>query len=126
MNCFTAMMGNDKPVIIHGRVLSILFARAISSAPALQGLAKSVLGDGCTGLPSWGVIDSEFGGCSRDGDSVGDENESRYKPMKNSSLKRQKINNTVYYKSETVLWSVAMQAGQKQKQKMDSRANVPC
>jgi hypothetical protein len=44
MNCLIAMMGKETPVMIHGTVLSILFARANSSAPALQGLAKSVPG----------------------------------------------------------------------------------
>lgn len=64
------------PVITQGQKLSILFARAISRAPALQGLAVLT-------------------GCKREGDRVGEEKESRYSPMKNSSFSAQQMNRTV-------------------------------
>lgn len=35
------------------------------------------------------------GGCNSEGDNFGEENESKYKPMKKSSLRAQKMNNTV-------------------------------
>jgi hypothetical protein len=46
MNCLRAMTGAEIPVITHGQKLSSLLARASSSAPALQGLAKRVEGMG--------------------------------------------------------------------------------
>lgn len=46
MNCFPAIPGEDTPAMIHGHMLSILFARANSSAPALYGLGKSKDGTG--------------------------------------------------------------------------------
>jgi hypothetical protein len=46
MNCLRAMTGAEMPVITHGQKLSSLFARANSSAPALQGLANRVVGAG--------------------------------------------------------------------------------
>ena len=46
-------MGALSPARIHGTVLSILFARAASRAPALQGLRKRVLGMGWAGEPGW-------------------------------------------------------------------------
>jgi len=45
-NCFPAITGKDTPAMIHGHVLSILFALANSSAPALYGLANSIDGTG--------------------------------------------------------------------------------
>ena len=44
--CFPAMIGKLMMASIHGTVLSILLARAISKAPALHGLMKIVLGFG--------------------------------------------------------------------------------
>lgn len=64
------------PVITQGQKLSILLARAISRAPALHGLAVLT-------------------GCRREGDRVGEEKESRYSPMKNSSFSAQQMNRTV-------------------------------
>lgn len=84
MNCFPAMMGAEIPVSTHGQKLSILFARAISRAPALHGLAKRVVG--------WATGTAL--GCSREGESVGEEKESRYNPMKNISFMAQKVNRT--------------------------------
>lgn len=95
-NCFPAMTGNDTPAMIHGHVLSILFALANSSAPALYGLAKSIDGTGCAGLP--GCVDEPgvLGrGWRREGDRMGDEKERRYSAMKNISLKAQKRKRTV-------------------------------
>ena len=46
MICFPNMTGLLTPAKIHGTVESILFARAISNAPALQGFMKMLLGAG--------------------------------------------------------------------------------
>lgn len=51
--CLNAITGAEMMVMIQGIWLSILFARAISRAPALQGLAKRLLGAGLAGLPGW-------------------------------------------------------------------------
>jgi hypothetical protein len=51
--CFPAMTGALTPAMTHGQNESILFARASSSAPADHGLAKSVCGATCDGLPGW-------------------------------------------------------------------------
>jgi hypothetical protein len=79
-------------------VLSILFARAISSAAALHGFANSVLCFGIAGEP----------GCAEDisvppslvtsklGDSSGEEKERRYSAMKNSSFRAQNKNRTTW------------------------------
>lgn len=71
-------MGNEIPVMIHGQVLSSLFARAISSAPALQGLAKRLAGSGWAGFPGWteDSWESETG-CRSEGDRVGEEKDRR-------------------------------------------------
>lgn len=72
------MIGEENPAIIQGQVLSILFARASSSAPALYGLVKRVDGTGCAGLPGCAEVAEEFGmGCNNEGDRIGDENERR-------------------------------------------------
>lgn len=96
INCLAAMTGADTAVIIHGMVLSSLFARAISRAPALQGLANSVDGAWCAGLPGCGDRGCVLGtGCSKEGDRMGDEKDSRYRPMKKSSFRAQNTNSTV-------------------------------
>lgn len=46
IHCLAAMTGNETTVKIHGTVLSILLARAISRAPALHGFTKIADGDG--------------------------------------------------------------------------------
>lgn len=91
-NCLKAMTGAEIPVMIHGQRLSILFALANSMAPALHGLVNRLLGAGCPGLP--GVWPSPTG-CRRDGESIGEEKERRYRPMKKSSLRAQQMNRTV-------------------------------
>lgn len=53
MYCFMAMTGADARVRIHGTVESILLARAISIAPADQGLVKNIEGFGAAGEPGW-------------------------------------------------------------------------
>jgi len=50
MTCFNTMMGADASVKIHGTVLSILFARAISIAAALNGLGNNRDGVGWYGV----------------------------------------------------------------------------
>lgn len=47
------MTGAEVRVKIHGIVESILFARAISIAPADQGLVKNIDGFGAAGEPGW-------------------------------------------------------------------------
>jgi hypothetical protein len=89
------MMGNDIPVMIHGHVLSSLFARAISRAPALQGLAKRLAGSGWAGFPGWAEDSWESEtGCRSEGDRVGEEKDKRYSPMKKASLAVQQMNRT--------------------------------
>lgn len=70
---------------IHGTVLSILLARAISSAPADQGLVKRSDGLGCAGLAGCAgeaafMVESGFEGSegmSKEGDRSGEEKERR-------------------------------------------------
>ena len=72
------MTGAEIPVITQGQKLSILFALASSSAPALHGLANRLVGAGCAGLPGCmepGWVPST--GCKREGERVGEEKESR-------------------------------------------------
>lgn len=103
MICFPSMTGALMPAKIHGTVLSILFALAISRAPADQGFANNRDGFGCAGEPGWAaeIMFPELGpvpssGMSREGESVGDEKDRRYKAIKKSSLRAQKTNSTVY------------------------------
>ena len=72
MNCLPAITGAEIPVRTHGQKLSILFARASSSAPALHGLAKMVDSDACAALAPASPT-----GSRSDGDRVGDEKERR-------------------------------------------------
>jgi hypothetical protein len=61
MYCLRAITGADIKVRTHGRVESILFARAISIAPADHGLVKNIEGFGAAGDPGWmevGVFES--------------------------------------------------------------------
>ena len=72
------------PAKHHGTKLSILFALAISRAPADHGFAKSILGFGCAGEPGWagGAALRQEGfegsvGTRRDGERRGEEKERR-------------------------------------------------
>jgi hypothetical protein len=70
------MMGAEVKVKIHGIVESILFARAISIAPADQGLVKNREGLGAAGEPGW----IEVGAClsaRRVGERSGEEKDRR-------------------------------------------------
>lgn len=70
------MTGAEASVRIHGTVESILFARAISIAPADHGLVKNMEGFGAAGEPGW----MEEGVClspRRVGERSGDEKERR-------------------------------------------------
>lgn len=68
MNCLKSITGALTPVMIHGTVLSILFARAISMAAALNGFGNMSDGVGCKGAVgvvskghlSAGVINGEL------------------------------------------------------------------
>lgn len=71
------MTGNEIAAIIHGTVLSILFARAISSAPADQGLAKSEAVGGVDGLPGCKVAPVDGFVESRLGERYGEEKDRR-------------------------------------------------
>lgn len=104
MNCLPAMIGAEMPVITHGQKLSILLARASSNAPALQGLAKSVEIGAMAGDPGWAEAGTAASptGWSRDGESVGDENDSRYRPIKKSSFIVQNKNRTFFIQAEAV------------------------
>jgi hypothetical protein len=89
------MTGNEMPVMIHGQVLSSLLARAISRAPALQGLAKRLAGSGCAGFPGWAEESWESEtGCRSEGDRVGELKDRRYRPMKKASLRAQQMKRT--------------------------------
>lgn len=93
MICLPAMTGKDTAARIHGTVLSILLARAISMAPADHGLVKRSDGLGAAGDP--GVrLAGVSGFCSSDGVRSGDENDSRYSAMKKSSFSAQKVKRT--------------------------------
>lgn len=77
-NCLNSMTGAEMPVTTQGQKLSILLARAISRAPALQGLAKRLLGTGLAGFP--GCTEEGWAsptGWRSDGDRIGEEKESR-------------------------------------------------
>lgn len=92
--CFPNITGKLTPANTQGQNESILFARASSSAPALQGLANRERADTCDGFPGCsepGTSDV----CNREGDKSGDEKESRYSAIKNVSLRVQKRKSTV-------------------------------
>jgi hypothetical protein len=77
MICFPTMTGALMPTRIHGTVESILFARAISNAPALQGLTKML---GWAGEPGWAevpVLLPEASVMRREGERSGEEKERR-------------------------------------------------
>jgi hypothetical protein len=97
-NCLNAQSGVETPVMTHGRKLSILFARASSSAPALYGLGNKLLSFGSAGLPGWADCGAaaDDAGWRSEGERVGEEKERRYSPMKNSSLKRQQTKRTFW------------------------------
>lgn len=77
------MIGAEMPVMTHGQKLSILFARASSRAPALQGLEKrldsgATAGDpGCAEAVPSPAPPSPPTGWRREGDRVGEEKERR-------------------------------------------------
>lgn len=77
ITCLPAMTGKLMPARIHGTVLSILFARAISKAPALHGLENKVLGLGWAGEPGWVDTTPLLFAARREGDSRGEEKERR-------------------------------------------------
>ena len=74
MNCLPAMIGNETAARIHGTVLSILFARASSIAPADQGDVKIIEGFGSAGVTGCNL---EATGCRSEGERVGEEKERR-------------------------------------------------
>lgn len=74
MNCLPAMTGKETIARIHGTVLSILFARAISIAPADHGLVNRSEGLGAAGEPG---VRLEGCGWRSDGVRSGEENERR-------------------------------------------------
>jgi hypothetical protein len=95
MYCFISMKGAEMPARAQGNEESILLAlqemvsftragvdwdgcgcvyRAISIAPADQGLVKRTEGFGAAGLPGSRL---EGEPCSRDGERIGEEKESR-------------------------------------------------
>ena len=75
-NCLAAMTGLETPAMTHGQKLSILFARASSIAHALPGAAKNVEGENA-GLPGCVEAPADFSVGRSDGESVGEEKESR-------------------------------------------------
>jgi hypothetical protein len=93
MYCLIAMMGAEVSVKIHGTVESILFARAISMAPADQGLVKNMEGFGTAGEPGW-IEDGVCLSPSNVGERSGELNERRYRAMKKISFMAQNVNRT--------------------------------
>ena len=91
-----AMTGKEIPASAQGPKLSILFALASSMAEALPG-AMSRPRPGRAGLAGCADDPGSLPNGSNDGESMGDEKESRYKAMKKSSLKVQKMKRTFYY-----------------------------
>lgn len=81
--------------MIHGTVLSILFARASSRAPADHGLANNDAAGGVAGLPGCKLEALSEPTWSSDGDKSGLENDNKYTAMKKVSLRAQVRNNTV-------------------------------
>lgn len=75
MICLPAQTGALSPARIQGTVLSILLARAASSAPALHGLRNRVLGTGFAGEPGWVEVAESC--WRRDGERSGEEKERR-------------------------------------------------
>lgn len=78
-NCLKANPNRLMAARIHGTVESILFARASSNAPALQGFAKRKDAEGVAGLPGTSelAVSPSLETCSREGDSMGEEKERR-------------------------------------------------
>lgn len=74
MICLPNITGKDTPARIQGTVLSSLFARAISIAPADQGFVNKRDGFGAAGLPGCSV---EGEGCRSEGERSGEEKERR-------------------------------------------------
>jgi len=68
------MKSTETPARIQGICESILFARAISIAPADQGLVKRTEGFGAAGLPGWSVEGEVW---RREGERIGEEKERR-------------------------------------------------
>lgn len=89
MYCFSAITGTLMAASVHGRTLSILFARAISMAAAEYGFMKSFF---CNCSP-FSTPEPTIGARS-EGVRRGEEKESRYKAMKNSSLSAQTVKRT--------------------------------
>ena len=74
------MTGKLIPATIHGKVLSILLARASSSAPALYGLANNEATEMCAGEPGWReeeAVELLLLVCRREGERSGEEKERR-------------------------------------------------
>jgi hypothetical protein len=91
-----AMIGAEVKVKIHGTVESILFARAISIAPADHGLVKNIEGFGAAGEPGW----MDVGFClspRRVGERSGEEKERRYRAMKKISFMAQNVKRTLLF-----------------------------
>ena len=88
------MTGAETTARIQGTVLSILFALACSIAPALHGFGRMLAGT--LGEPGWIEENSPFS-AKRDGERYGEEKDSRYSAMKNSSFKAQTRKRTVRF-----------------------------
>lgn len=82
------MTGDEIRASAQGTLLSILFARANSMAYALPGAIRSDEA-GWDGLPGCVVEPGLPSTGSNDGESNGEENESRYRAMKKTSLRAQ-------------------------------------
>ena len=85
MTCLPAITGKLMIARIHGTVSSILFALAISNAPADQGFVNSTDGFGRAGEPGCACdcalsVELEFvgsDGMSNEGERIGEENDRR-------------------------------------------------
>jgi len=93
------MTGREILAMIQGTRVFILFALAISNAPALYGLENNELEvGGADGLPGCRVVPASpfLTTCNNDGVKYGDENDKRYRAMKKASFSAQAQNSTVY------------------------------
>lgn len=111
MICLRAMTGKLTPARTQGQKLSILLARASSSAPALYGFVKICRSsDELTCAPrctasaaSPAAAPGPACGCSSDGERSGDEKDSRYSAMKKASLSAQATKRTFWEREKASL-----------------------
>lgn len=91
---WTAHGAHNAPETTDGRLLTILFARASSRAPALYGFVKSCLMTLELASSPWWIAWAAGTCWRRLGESSGDEKLRRYNAMKKTSFKAHTVNST--------------------------------